>query len=177
MSNGVTGYAVIMNKLEELLNKVPQSVKDKFLIKKRERAIEIVKQKLTDSKKNISDFSDDEMEGLIGDEEKKLKDDQLIAILVGVAAAEGISLIIGWVVYIRATLRSLGLIGLILAALFFSAIMWLLIDWGWLGLNNVTAMSWVILVLISAVLAVGVSWSHFRRKISGQVDSDDVDEE
>jgi len=84
-----------MSKLEELLNKVPQSVKDKFLIKKRERAIEIVKQKLTDSKKNISDFSDDEMEGLIGDEEKKLKDDQLIAILVGVAAAEGISLVIG----------------------------------------------------------------------------------
>jgi len=91
----VISYAVIMSKLEELLNKVPQSVKDKFLIKKRERAIEIVKQKLTDSKKNISDFSDDEMEGLIGDEEKKLKDDQLIAILVGVAAAEGISLVIG----------------------------------------------------------------------------------
>lgn len=88
-------YSVIMSKLDELLNKVPQSVKDKFLIKKRERAIEIVKQKLTDSKKNISDFSDDEMEGLIGDEEKKLKDDQLIAILVGVAAAEGISLVIG----------------------------------------------------------------------------------
>ena len=85
----------LMKKLDELLNKVPQSVKDKFLIKKRERAIEIVKQKLTDSKKNISDFSDDEMEGLIGDEEKKLKDDQLIAILVGVAAAEGISLVIG----------------------------------------------------------------------------------
>lgn len=94
--------------------------------------------------------------------------------LLGIA---GISLIIGWVVYIRATLRSLGLVGLILAALFFSAIMWLLVDWGWLGLNNVTAMSWVILILISAVLAVGISWSHIRRKISGQVDSDDVDEE
>ena len=95
MIASVISYAVIMSKLEELLNKVPQSVKDKFLIKKRERAIEIVKQKLTDSKKNITDFSDDEMEGLIGDEEKKLKDDQLIAILVGVAAAEGISLVIG----------------------------------------------------------------------------------
>ena len=95
MIASVISYAVIMSKLEELLNKVPQSVKDKFLIKKRERAIEIVKQKLTDSKKNISDFSDDEMEGLIGDEEKKLKDDQLIAILIGVAAAEGISLVIG----------------------------------------------------------------------------------
>lgn len=94
--------------------------------------------------------------------------------LLGVA---GISLIIGWVIYIRATLRSLGLMGLILAALFFSAVLWLLIDWGWLGLNNVTAMSWVILILISAVLAVGISWSHIRRKLSGQVDSDDVDED
>jgi len=94
--------------------------------------------------------------------------------LLGIA---GISLIIGWVIYLRATLRSLGSIGLILAGLFFAAIIWLLIDWGWLGLNNVTAMSWVILVLISAVLAVGISWSHIRRKISGQVDADDVDEE
>ena len=94
--------------------------------------------------------------------------------LLGVA---GISLIIGWVIYLRATLRSLGLIGLILAALFFSTIIWLLIDWGWLGLNNVTAMSWVILVLLSAILAVGISWSHIRRKWTGQIDSDDVDEE
>ncbi|MDH5369665.1 MAG: DUF6524 family protein [Gammaproteobacteria bacterium] len=92
-------------------------------------------------------------------------------------AIAGISLIIGWVVYLRATLRSLGLIGLILAVLFFSIILWLFIDWGWLALNNVTAMSWVILILISAVLAVGISWSHIRRKISGQVDADDVDEE
>lgn len=94
--------------------------------------------------------------------------------LLGIA---GISLIIGWVIYLRATLRSLGLTGLILAVLFFATIIWLLIDWGWLGLSNVTAMSWVILVLISAVLAVGISWSHIRRRWSGQIDSDDVDEE
>ena len=36
-----------MDKIDELLNKVPKSVKDKFLIKKRERAIEIVKEKIT----------------------------------------------------------------------------------------------------------------------------------
>lgn len=94
--------------------------------------------------------------------------------LLGLA---GICLIIGWVIYIRATLRSLGLIGLILAGLFFATIVWLLIDWGWLGLDNVTVMNWVILILISAILAVGISWSHIRRKISGQVDADDVDEE
>jgi len=69
------------------------------------------------------------------------------------------------------------LIGLILAILFFSAIIWLFIDWGWLGMDNVTAISWVVLILISLVLAVGISWSHIRRKLSGQVDSDDVDEE
>ena len=94
--------------------------------------------------------------------------------LLGLA---GITLIIGWVVYLRATLRSLGFVGLTLAVLFFAAIIWLLVDWGWLGLNNVTAMSWVILVLLSAVLAVGISWSHIRRKWTGQIDSDDVDEE
>ena len=92
-------------------------------------------------------------------------------------AISGISLIIGWVIYLRATLRSLGLIGLILAGLFFATIIWLFIDWGWLSLNNVTVMSWVILILFSAVLGVGISWSHIRRKLSGQVDSDDVDEE
>ena len=93
--------------------------------------------------------------------------------LLGLA---GVSLIIGWVIYIRATLRSLGLIGLILAALFFAAILWLFIDWGWLSLKNVTVINWVVSILISAILAVGISWSHIRRKISGQVDADDVDE-
>lgn len=92
-------------------------------------------------------------------------------------AIAGVSLIIGWVIYVRATLRSLGLFGLILAGLFFAAIIWLFIDWGWLSLNNVNAVSWVILILLSSVLAVGISWSHIRRKISGQVDADDVDEE
>ena len=88
----------------------------------------------------------------------------------------GISLVIGWVIYIRATLRSLGLIGLILAAVFFAVIVWLLVDWGLLGMDNVNAISWVVQFLISAILAVGISWSHIRRKLSGQVDSDDVDD-
>ena len=92
-------------------------------------------------------------------------------------AIAGISLIIGWVIYLRATLRSLGMIGSNLAGLFFAAIIWLFVDWGWLALSNVTVMSWVVLVVFSAVLAIGISWSHIRRKISGQVDADDVDEE
>ena len=84
-----------MKKIDDLLKKVPQSVKDKFLIKKRERAIEIIKEDLVRKNKTIHDYNDEEMEGMIVDAEKELKNDQLVTILVGVAALEGISLIIG----------------------------------------------------------------------------------
>ena len=94
--------------------------------------------------------------------------------LLGIA---GISLIIGWVIYLRATMRSLGMVGLILAIVFFAMILWLLIDWGLLGSEKGAVLNWIIPFLISAILAVGISWSHIRRKISGQVDADDVGED
>jgi len=86
----------------------------------------------------------------------------------------GIALIIGWVIYIRATFRSLGFIGLILATLFFGFLLWLLIDLGVLSMDSVSALTWVVLVLLAAVLCIGMSWSHIRRRMSGQVDTDDV---
>jgi hypothetical protein len=81
----------LMEKIDELLNKVPKSVKDKFLIKKRERAIEIVKEKITQANKSTSDYDDIEMEGFIGDEEKNLNYDQLKTMLIAVLAVEGLS--------------------------------------------------------------------------------------
>ena len=80
-----------METYQDILEKVPQSVKDKFLIKKRERAIEIVKEKISNSSKSISDFDDDEMEGMIADEEQNLKGDQLKTILFSLLTAEGLS--------------------------------------------------------------------------------------
>jgi|TARA_B100001079_G_C16217171_1_gene428576 phage terminase Nu1 subunit (DNA packaging protein) len=80
-----------MKAVNEILDKVPKSVKDKFLIKKRERAIELVKEKIAKSGKNIKDFDDDEMEGMIADEELKLKGDQLETILYSVLAFEGLT--------------------------------------------------------------------------------------
>ena len=76
---------------QEILEKVPQPVKDKFLIKKRERAIEIVKEKISNSGKKLTDFDDDEMEGMIADEEQNLKGDQLKAILVSLLTMEGLT--------------------------------------------------------------------------------------
>ncbi|QBY03046.1 hypothetical protein E2K93_01080 [Thalassotalea sp. HSM 43] len=86
----------------------------------------------------------------------------------------GVALLIGWIIYIRATLRSLGTIGLILAAVFFGALVWLFISWGWISLQEAGGFTWVILIILAAILAIGMSWSHIRRRMSGQMDTDDV---
>ena len=89
----------------------------------------------------------------------------------------GLLLIITWGIYIRATFRSLGILGLILAAAFFSSFVWLFYDLGWLKTNNVSVLTWIVQFIISLLLAIGISWSHIRRRLTGQVDIDDVDED
>lgn len=91
-------------------------------------------------------------------------------------AMSAIVLLIGWTIYIRATLRSLGIFGLTLAFAFFGIIIWWLIDIGWLGVDSVSVFSYIGLFILSAILATGMSWSHIRRRISGQADMDDVDD-
>ena len=91
-------------------------------------------------------------------------------------AFAGIVVIIGWVIYLRATWRSLGPIGLLLALIFFGVFIWLLIDIGLLSIDRPSSIGWVILVVISAVLAVGMSWSHIRRRMTGQIDMDEVED-
>jgi len=88
----------------------------------------------------------------------------------------GVALLIGWVMFIRATLRSLGTIGIILAVAFFGTIIWLVIDRGWLSADNVKVLTYLALFLLSAILATGMSWSHIRRRMSGQIDVDDIEE-
>ena len=91
-------------------------------------------------------------------------------------ALAGVLLIIGWVMYIRATTRSLGILGIALILAVCACIIWLFIEWGVLSLENSGALAWVILVVIAIALTVGMCWSHIRRRLSGQVDIDDVDE-
>ena len=89
----------------------------------------------------------------------------------------GVVLIIGWTMFIRATLRSLGALGLTLAFAFFGTLLWLIVDYGLVPANSVRALSYIVLVMLSGVLATGMSWSHIRRRLSGQADMDDVDED
>jgi hypothetical protein len=53
----------------------------------------------------------------------------------------GVVLLIGWVICLRATLRSIGGLGLLLANAFLAALFWLVADWGWLPIENVAANS------------------------------------
>ena len=88
----------------------------------------------------------------------------------------GLLLIIGWVMFIRATLRSLGTVGLTLVTALCVAILWLVIDAGLIPEDSTRFFTYAALLIVTVILAVGMSWSHIRRRISGQIDTDDVDE-
>lgn len=88
-----------------------------------------------------------------------------------------IVLLIGWTMFIRATLRSLGAFGLFLAFAFFGTLIWLIVDAGIISVENIDVVLYLTLIIASAILTTGMSWSHIRRRISGQVDMDDVDED
>ena len=90
-------------------------------------------------------------------------------------ALVGLLLLIGWMVFARATQRSLGALGTGLALAFFVLLFWLLIDQGWLSLENTRTLSWLILIAVAGIMALGMSWSHIRRRMSGQMDVDEVD--
>lgn len=88
----------------------------------------------------------------------------------------GVVLLIGWVIFLRATLRSLGAVGTMLTVALFGVIVWALIFYGWLSLENIKAVQYVVLMVVSALLATGMSWSHIRRRMTGQLDVDDIED-
>lgn len=91
-------------------------------------------------------------------------------------AMVAIMLLIAWIVYLRATFMSLGWLGIVLGAALFGTMIWLFIDLGLLSLESTSALAWIALVLVSLLLAAGMSWSHVRRRLSGQIDVDDVED-
>jgi len=89
-------------------------------------------------------------------------------------AFSGVVLLVGWAMYIRAALRSLGAVGLIIATAFFGTLLWLVIDVGLIPADNIRIITHLVLILLALVLSTGLSWSHIRRRVSGQMDTDDV---
>lgn len=88
----------------------------------------------------------------------------------------GLTLFTLYGVYAIAIWRSMGPIGVSASAAALTALIWTLVDYGLLDLNDPSAVSTVVSSLVATVLALGVSWSHIRTRLSGQVDSKDVNQ-
>lgn len=87
-----------------------------------------------------------------------------IGLILGVAA----------MVYLVATLRSIGILGALVIAAIFAAGLWVLSDWGLVGLQNSALNVWLGILVLSLILGIGMSWSILRQRLSGQQTTDEV---
>ena len=87
----------------------------------------------------------------------------------------GIVLLAAYAFVVHATWESLGPFGVGIYVAFFAAVIWVLVDFGLLSLDSISIVAWIALVAAATILAIGMSFSLVRRKLTGQVDGDDVD--
>ena len=95
---------------------------------------------------------------------------------LSVVVLMGLILAVAYIIYLRATLRSIGGFGMFLILAIVLALLWVLYDFGLLALDNREMNVWLAILALSAVLGIGLGWSHVRRRLSGQADMDDLDE-
>jgi hypothetical protein len=85
-------------------------------------------------------------------------------------------LLIGWAVFWIASWRALGVLGVVLVAVLIGALVWLLVDIGWINTESDSMLTWIMLVAVAVMLAIGVSWSHFWRRLTGQYNVEDIND-
>lgn len=95
--------------------------------------------------------------------------------MLSVTVLVGLVLLIGYIIYLRATLRSIGLFGMLLVLAVAGTVVWVVSDQGLVNLTDAAINTWLGIAILSLVLAIGLSWSIVRRTVSGQSDVDDVD--
>lgn len=88
----------------------------------------------------------------------------------------GLLLIAGFAIYFRATWLSLGLLGIALIVAVFGVFVWLLVDYRLVDVGSPVMIVLVVEVILTIVMGVGMSWSHVQRRLSGQIDVDDLDQ-
>ena len=87
----------------------------------------------------------------------------------------GLLLGVGYLIYIGATLRSIGAFGVILVGAIVAALVWVLIDYGILTLGSTALNIWLGIFALSVVLGIGLSWNILRQRLSGQASVDEID--
>ena len=85
----------------------------------------------------------------------------------------GLVLLVIYVVFLTAVFRGIGKLGVTLILAVFAALIWVLVYYDWLSLDNPSALTWIALMALSVVLAIGMYWGILWRRISGQIEADD----
>lgn len=86
----------------------------------------------------------------------------------------GLCLLVLHLTFAYATARSIGAVGVLATIVLFSTAIWALVDLGYLADLGLWGWVTVILSLMATLLALGVSWSYIRNRLSGQIDSNDI---
>lgn len=87
----------------------------------------------------------------------------------------GVVMLIGWVILLRATFNSLGVLGVVLGGLLLGTAVWVLFDFGLLERGSASLFAWIIMICVGILLAIGLSGSYLWKRMTGQLDVDDFD--
>lgn len=85
----------------------------------------------------------------------------------------GLVLLVAYVLFLTAVLRGIGTLGVALLVAVIGALIWVLVDFGWIDVSNPTSNSWIALIALSLILAIGMYWGILWRRLSGQLEVDD----
>ena len=86
----------------------------------------------------------------------------------------GIALLAGWFFFLRTATRSLGTTGVVVGLALAGTLLWGLFYYDLL--HRQATITWIVLALVSTVLALGMSWGHLRASWSGQTTVDQIDD-
>jgi hypothetical protein len=58
----------------------------------------------------------------------------------------------------------------ILGAALFAALVWVLVEFKFVDISSPSALTWVALIILGAILGLGLSWSLIRARATGQIE-------
>ena len=85
-------------------------------------------------------------------------------------ALVGVLLLAAWILAVRATWVSLGILGVALAAVVIGVFVWWLMSIGLVSTDQRTLL-WIAVIAIGVVLGIGMGWSLVRQKTTGVVET------
>jgi len=85
-------------------------------------------------------------------------------------ALVGMLVVVIFSFYWHACKVALGKWGIYLVIAVFAVAIWALRDYGWVDPNSPAVLRWGILLCVSTIMTLGMSWSHISRRMTGQLD-------